>query len=75
MPDRSLRCIRCEYRWKPLVANPVTCPRCKSPFWDKPRLPRQHWDSPTTVRGRRSSSDESTSLVREFRAKYKAKGA
>ncbi|MBT9164942.1 MAG: hypothetical protein DDT23_00953 [candidate division WS2 bacterium] len=26
-------CLRCQYKWTPLVENPVQCPRCKSTYW------------------------------------------
>lgn len=33
------RCYRCEHAWIPrdLKNKPAVCPRCKSPYWDKPR--------------------------------------
>lgn len=33
------RCYRCNYEWKPNNMNklPRVCPKCKSPYWDKPR--------------------------------------
>ncbi len=31
-------CSRCGHKWIPrIVRRPVTCPKCKSPSWDKPR--------------------------------------
>lgn len=36
------RCIRCSHEWIPLVdGRPVTCPRCKSYDWDRPRVRRR----------------------------------
>jgi len=34
------RCSRCSHTWvsKAATVRPVTCPRCKSPYWNKPRL-------------------------------------
>lgn len=32
-----LNCLRCGHYWNPRVANPVVCPRCHSPFWNRPR--------------------------------------
>lgn len=30
---------RCGYQWKPRVdEKPRTCPKCKSPNWDRPRV-------------------------------------
>ncbi len=34
------RCERCNYEWIPRGesdAEPVTCPKCRSPYWNKPR--------------------------------------
>lgn len=33
------RCYRCSYEWKPndMDKLPRVCPKCKSPYWDKPR--------------------------------------
>jgi hypothetical protein len=33
------RCERCAYEWIPrdLDVEPEACPRCKSPYWNKPR--------------------------------------
>ena len=34
------RCERCEHEWIPRVKKeeePTICPKCKSPYWDKPR--------------------------------------
>jgi len=31
-------CLRCGHTWnKRLDSEPVLCPKCKSPYWDKPR--------------------------------------
>ena len=33
------RCERCDYEWIPrdLAVEPEACPKCKSPYWNKPR--------------------------------------
>lgn len=35
------RCERCEHEWIPrdqtIESTPKVCPKCKSPYWDKPR--------------------------------------
>ena len=33
------RCFRCKHEWKPNNMNkiPRVCPKCKSPYWDKPK--------------------------------------
>lgn len=34
---RILECKRCGYKWCPRVENPVMCPNCRSPYWDRER--------------------------------------
>jgi predicted Zn-ribbon and HTH transcriptional regulator len=36
------RCLRCGHEWvsKATTVRPTTCPRCKSPYWNKPRQPK-----------------------------------
>jgi len=35
------KCSRCEHEWgrrsKDSTDEPVVCPKCKSPYWDKPK--------------------------------------
>jgi DNA-directed RNA polymerase subunit RPC12/RpoP len=34
------RCERCGHQWLPrstTEGDPVICPKCKSPYWNKPR--------------------------------------
>jgi hypothetical protein len=33
------QCERCEHKWLPREPKkpPTTCPKCKSPYWNKPR--------------------------------------
>jgi len=33
------RCLRCGHEWLPRdkTRDPRVCPKCKSPYWDKPR--------------------------------------
>jgi len=35
----GFRCERCEHEWAPREPGqpPTTCPKCKSPYWDRPR--------------------------------------
>ncbi len=39
-PILAVTCSRCGYEWMPRKKNglPVTCPRCKSPYWCKQRV-------------------------------------
>lgn len=35
---RILHCKRCLHKWPTRkLNNPKTCPKCKSPYWDKKR--------------------------------------
>lgn len=36
---KLLHCLRCDYDWWPrkIGEKPKFCPRCNSPYWDKPR--------------------------------------
>ena len=35
----GFQCERCQHQWVPRDANqaPTVCPKCKSPYWDRPR--------------------------------------
>ena len=36
----GFQCERCEHMWLPRAntkGEPVICPKCKSPYWNKPR--------------------------------------
>lgn len=35
---RAFVCERCEHTWVPAgEEKPRVCPKCKSPYWDRPR--------------------------------------
>ncbi len=35
-------CLRCGHTWLPRKGKtPKWCPSCKTPYWDKPRRPKQ----------------------------------
>lgn len=36
---RGYRCERCRHEWMPRNwdTTPKVCPKCKSPYWDRPR--------------------------------------
>ncbi len=45
MPYRAVKmvyavCSRCGHEWIPRHKGspPETCPKCRSPYWDKPRV-------------------------------------
>jgi DNA-directed RNA polymerase subunit RPC12/RpoP len=35
----AFKCLRCEHIWVPRdpTKPPIQCPRCRSPFWNRPR--------------------------------------
>lgn len=39
------RCERCSHEWAPRRdVEPRVCPKCKSPYWDRPRSARTLFD-------------------------------
>ena len=35
---RGYKCERCTHQWYPRnKSNPKVCPKCKSPYWDRPK--------------------------------------
>ena len=34
---KILECLRCGHEWIPRGKKPKQCPKCRSPYWDKPR--------------------------------------
>ena len=36
---QGFRCERCQHEWVPRDKgqDPTVCPKCKSPYWNKPR--------------------------------------
>lgn len=34
----TAKCGRCNQTWNPRKAEIKVCPKCKSPYWDKPRV-------------------------------------
>ena len=36
---KGFKCERCEHEWVPhnIKNKPTVCPKCKSPYWDKPK--------------------------------------
>jgi len=36
--DKKKICLRCGNKWIAQKENPVSCPRCKSTYWNKPRI-------------------------------------
>jgi len=34
---KKLKCLRCEHEWVPRQEDVRRCPKCNSPYWDKPK--------------------------------------
>ena len=36
---KGYKCERCEHEWIPRnkEETPIICPKCKSPYWNKPK--------------------------------------
>lgn len=34
---QTLTCLRCGHKWVPRQADVRICPKCKSPYWNKPK--------------------------------------
>ena len=34
----KVKCTRCGYEWIPRTLKPKVCAKCRSPYWDKPRI-------------------------------------
>ncbi len=35
---KRYKCLRCDHIWIPRKdTKPIICPKCKSPYWDRPR--------------------------------------
>ena len=30
-------CLRCGHEWVKRIPHPIRCPKCRSPYWDRPR--------------------------------------
>ena len=38
--QQGYKCTRCDHQWVPRKSTdgePRVCPKCKSPYWNKPR--------------------------------------
>lgn len=39
----KLKCKRCEHIWIPRKEKkPLTCPKCRSPYWDNERIKNEN---------------------------------
>jgi hypothetical protein len=35
------QCHRCSHQWPSKQKSPIICPRCKSPYWNRPKTKKQ----------------------------------
>ena len=49
------QCERCEHKWVPRNESfePKVCPKCKSPYWDRPRIADQLKQASESLRNKR----------------------
>lgn len=54
--DLKLKCKRCDHEWlrRSLTKLPNACPKCTSPYWNKPRRKPSKKPMATYQRARRS---------------------
>ncbi len=36
--EKEFKCLRCNWDWIALVETPRCCPKCKSYYWQMPRI-------------------------------------
>jgi DNA-directed RNA polymerase subunit RPC12/RpoP len=57
-----LECLRCGHKWLPRKeGTPLTCPRCRSPYWNKPK---GAIDSSSSKGGTNDTGEESQNIRR-----------
>lgn len=63
------RCQRCGHEWVPRdkTQKPKVCPKCKNPYWDRPRknAAKESPDSGESAKGRRKKLVESSHGTKE----------
>lgn len=37
---KPLKCQRCGHTWMPRQTEIIRCPKCSSPYWNRPLRPR-----------------------------------
>ena len=37
----KINCQRCEHEWVPRKSEIKVCPKCKSPYWNIPRITKK----------------------------------
>jgi len=53
------RCERCEHTWVPREQNaeePKVCPKCKSPYWNRPRKADKDGESADEKKSRKKNN-------------------
>lgn len=43
----GFKCLRCSHEWMPrdITKEPEICPKCKSPYWNRPRQRKKKEES------------------------------
>lgn len=37
LDEHKLACVRCNHKWLPRKPVVMTCPNCRSPYWNTPK--------------------------------------
>ncbi|MHB1376486.1 MAG: hypothetical protein ACYCXB_03575 [Candidatus Humimicrobiaceae bacterium] len=60
---KKIKCLRCGHVWTPRKEEIRMCPKCKSPYFDKPK---EKYNS-GIVKEKKLSGDETIKLVKEVK--------
>lgn len=63
----GFRCQRCGHAWVPHDPDkpPVTCPKCKSPFWDKKRREKSSTNAMKSI----DTTDDGKPIIQQVEEK------
>ena len=60
----TLRCLRCQHQWFPrAVKQPDHCPKCNSPYWNRPRIIRKRKALSDRALGKRYTFESMEGLI------------
>ena len=60
-------CLRCGHTWVKRIEKPKFCPRCRSPYWDTPRIRKRR--KKTKEQGVKTEKKEKTIEEKEMPSK------
>ena len=71
-------CERCEHKWTPRensTTEPMVCPKCKSPYWNRPRGGelKYQWKCPQCSKVIKSNSENTLKINKALHLKLKHK--